>query len=130
MKHFVLMMLTLLSTGVAFGANKGTLTCEWEVYPVSARGRAVRSEPFTIDITQPFFSTFTNPALGRDINLQYHPGFTKKGDVDIFIVTMGYDSANGGADAPAINGRDYTFKIGRQGSDLIGGFLNCRAAIQ
>lgn len=65
------------------------------------------------------------PILKRRLLMGVYPGFNSAKEVDHVAIHLTYDSANSGTELPLILNDKFTVMVGRQGSDLIGGFLNC-----
>lgn len=111
----------------SFAYKEGKLVCKSEFASKKNPTKPASFAPFELDITKEFFFTFTHESLERNLYFQYIPGKVQDKGVAFFVINMAYNMANGGADVMAFPEGVYTFKIGRQDSDLIGAFFTCEA---
>lgn len=126
---FSLMVTVAFFAPQASAFKDGTLTCQFEVIAKKNFPTVEKLAPFTIKISEPFSDAFQAPSLNNRLLLAYSPGYAAPRDVNLFNVTLKYDGANAGADVPAVANGEYTFKISRDDSDLVGAFLVCKAAL-
>lgn len=121
----LLLALTMISFN-AFGYSSGTMNCFFELFNTKSWPKPEITQSFEINVMEVYESSIESKFLDNKIRLRYVPGLIARNDVRIASVTMTYDSADAGADVPFVADGQYTFKIGRQGSDLVGAFMNCK----
>ena len=129
-----LVALAVLTPIVAFSSSamafkNGQVTCQFEVIAKDTFPAVEKLAPFTFNVQDPFSDAFQATRLKNRLLVAYYPGFAGPGDVNQLIIVLKYDGANAGADVPALADGQYTFKISRDDSDLVGAFLNCRATL-
>lgn len=116
--------------GKAEAYNGGTFTCFFEVLSKKTWPKVEKLPPFTFDAMAFFSEAFQSPSLENRLIVAYYPGFSKPKELYQFALDLKYNGANSGADTIAVNGYTYTIKVGRDDSDLIGGFLHCKADLR
>lgn len=110
----------------AFGYSGGKMTCFFELFSKKNWPKVEKTTTFEVNIAQGYEDSIESRFLENKIRLRYVPGIVAAGDVRYVSITMTYAGADSGADAPLVENGQYMFNIGRQDSDLVGAFLNCK----
>lgn len=121
-----LLTIVLLVSGACFGYTSGKMDCYFEIVSKTNWPKVEKQPVFTIDLMQYYENSIESKWLENKIRLQYVPGKVSAQDVQFGAVSMTYDNANSGADFSLMPNGIYIFRIGRQDSDLVGGFMNCQ----
>lgn len=102
------------------------MTCSFELFSKKNWPKVERTVPFEINIAQGYEDSIESRFLENKIRLRYVPGIISSGDIRYVSITMTYAGADSGADAPLVENGQYMFNIGRQDSDLVAAFMNCK----
>lgn len=120
------MWMNVMGMGQAFAYSSGKMKCFFEVYSKKTWPKQEKTDFFDIDVMQTYESSVELESLDNKIRFRYVPGTVASNNVKFAAVTMMYSGADAGADVPLVPDGEYVFKIGRQDSDLVGGFMNCK----
>lgn len=135
----VLAMVAILGVGVMSQASAldqttatapirlsaGTMECYFEIASTKRPGRYEIVQLPAFSVMNVFEYALENPLLENRILFRYNPGWATKTEISHVVINMSYNSANSGIEMPLILEQKFVTAIGRQGSDLIGAFLNC-----
>ena len=133
MGKYLLVILIGLTGLTVFGleANakgvSGEITCFYEIYSKATWPKSKKTESFTLDIGKGQDISTSSEFLKETIRMRYQPGY-RNNKISYFIFSLTYDGAHAGADIPMTEELSSVY-LSRDGSDLIGGFLNCQAKL-
>ncbi|MBK9321479.1 MAG: hypothetical protein IPM97_00730 [Bdellovibrionaceae bacterium] len=125
--RFLILIFTSFAAHSASAYSSGRLNCYFEMFSKNNWPKMEKTPTFDINIMEAYEQSIESKWLGNKIRLLYVPGIVATKDVQVAVVTMTYAGADAGADVSLKPDGTYVFKIGRQDSDLVGAFLNCRA---
>jgi len=123
---FILVAVFPFLTQNAFAYSSGKMSCFFELYSKKNWPKVEKTPVFEINVMQMLETSIESKWLENMIRLRYVPGKTAVNDVQVAAVTMTYAGADAGADVSLKPEGTYVFKIGRQDSDLVGAFMNCK----
>lgn len=126
MKLISLVFATVLFSSQTFAYSSGTMTCFFELFSTKAWPKVEKTPEFSFNIMEMYESSIESKNLNNKIRLRYVPGLVARNDVRVISIVMTYDSADSGAEVPFVPEGEYSFNIGRQGSDLVGAFMQCK----
>ncbi len=130
MKVFLIILGAALFAPSAQAFKEGKFTCQFEVVSKKNFPKVEKLPPFTFNAMEAFSEAYQAKSLENRLIIAYYPGFAKPGDLSLHVMDMKYNGANAGADVPAVADGNFTFKISRDDSDLVGAFLNCRSELR
>lgn len=105
--------------------SAGTMECYFEIASTKSPGRYEIVQLPSFSVMNLFEYVVENPLLENRILFRYNPGWATKTEISHVVISMSYNTANSGIEMPLILEQKFVTAIGRQGSDLIGAFLNC-----
>ena len=126
-KYFIFIIgIGFFGAGQAYAYSSGKMKCNFEIYSKKTWPKLEKTEAFEIDVMEVYESSVELESLDNKIRFRYVPGMIAPKNVKFADVTMLYAGSDAGAEVPLMPDGEYVFKIGRQDSDLIGGFMNCK----
>lgn len=124
-------LVALLIFSFVFSANavtvlSGTVDCSFEIASTRQPTRYEVVKIPTFSVMEKFEYAVESPLLQNRILFGFYPDSRTGKAVSHFAINLTYNTANSGAELPIILDEKFIVVIGRQGSDLIGAFLNCK----
>ncbi|MBT4762210.1 MAG: hypothetical protein HOO06_10970 [Bdellovibrionaceae bacterium] len=105
----------------------GKIDCFYEIYSKKTWPKSIKTNTFSFNIETGADVSTPSSVLDNVLRMRYQPGY-RNNKLSYFIYSLTYADIHAGADIPVTESLSSVY-FSRDGSDLIGGFLNCKAKL-